>query len=758
MSYEHINQCFYEEHLHGFNKQTKKGVDKMREFKSLNPERLPEGFDAEIHGEEPIVKVEESKGRIVVSYTFPGFYLSEDTLDVEGKKVSFKQVNIAATGFFAESGKPLLPSFGRYVQIPFNCDYKFTVKKGKPVQFDDVLVLPAQEKLTDDPKKEHVFEYDKEIYATDGLYPEEIAKITGPFNIDDYCALLVHVCPFQYNPAKRKLIGYGNITLNIDVSLKKGESDEYPHSDPGLNREGYGNLFVNPRRRVEERLEIAPGRIVFPPFWWKRGPEFIIIYYGDFKLAAEKLAKWKKMRGLRTEIVSIDTVGNSEDEIKTYIRSRRKHFFSRLRYVLLFGDEDMITPEEIPGGPYGSNITDYYYSTPSDPPEGSTTDYVLPWLSIGRIPVRTLEEATGVVDQIITYEKSPPTDSDYYDRMAFAAYFQDYELGGTSDHKACRAYIKTMEDIREHMITLKPDVERIYVSQIPKEDVELYKDGTPVPEEVKDAIQDDGNTATDMLVDATSEAQLIIGHRDHGSRDGWAHPSFNKNHLDNVTGDVPTPFFSLNCQTGCFDRPAPTECFAEKILRIKAAAPSLIAPTRSSNSVLNDEMMKALFDAMWGGVLPTFPGATASYSVRHNRLGDVLNYGKSYLPIASTDAYYIKDHLEIYHVDGDPTIELWKAEPDRVKIRAFLRKDYLYIRLSTCPKDSVITVWWKDKMLKRIDSSSTHMKISLRDILPPPRPPWRPIRPSVFVCFWAPGYRFCQVKPRMYVRPPFLPA
>jgi hypothetical protein len=94
----------------------------MKDYKSLSPAGLPDLFDAEIHGEEPIVKVEELKGRILVSYAFPGFYLSDDSRDVEGERIAFKQVNAAKTGFLAESGKPLLPSFGRYIQIPFNCD------------------------------------------------------------------------------------------------------------------------------------------------------------------------------------------------------------------------------------------------------------------------------------------------------------------------------------------------------------------------------------------------------------------------------------------------------------------------------------------------------------------------------------------------------------------------------------------------------------------------------------------------------------
>jgi len=261
---------------------------------------------------------------------------------------------------------------------------------------------------------------------------------------------LVHVRPLEYNPDKKKLRGFGNITVTIDVSPKKSETDVspkksetdvspkksktdlYPFIDPELNREAYGNFFLNPRRRVEERLAIQPGGIIIPPIL--RGPEFLIIYHNTFKNAAEKLARWKNMRGLRTETVSIGTVGNTVSKIKTYIRNRRKFIFSRLRYVLLFGDVDMITPETVAGGPWGSNVTDYYYSTKTDP--SGPTNYVLPWISIGRIPVRTSEEGLEAVNQIITYEKNPPCDCEYYRRMAFAAYFRiiTLRMAGPIEH------------------------------------------------------------------------------------------------------------------------------------------------------------------------------------------------------------------------------------------------------------------------------------------------------------------------------------
>jgi hypothetical protein len=711
----------------------------MREFKSLRPEKLLREFDAAIHSEEPIVEVTETKGKIVIAFTFPGFYLVEDSRDMEGGRIEFKQVNIAKVGFLAESGKPLLPSFGRYVQIPFDTDYKVAVKKGRKVEFDDVHVLPAQERITDSSLKKHAFEYDKHLYGMDGLYPEEMVRVSGPFVIDDYRSLLVHVCPFQYNPAKKKLTGYGNITVTIAVKQRKGRVKTVPAASAPVDREAFGNLFLNPGRGIEERLGLEQKRTFVRP----TGPMCLIVFADAYQEAAAKLAAWKNRRGLMTETVSISAIGNDISRIKAFIRSRRKRIGSRLRYVLLFGDAPAIIPETIPSSPWGPNTTDYYYSTEVDATEEKNN--VLAWLSIGRIPVRSAAEGMGVVDQIIAYEKNPPAESGYYRRMAFAAFFQEDDQPGTPGYgKDDRGYLKTIEDIRAYMVSLGYDGERIYVSNNPAP--QFYNDGTPIPGDVKNAFVQSG-TATKMLVKATTGGRLIIAHRDHGDWNGWVHPTYTVTDLDAVTGNMPTLFFSINCLTGQFDYSVTTESFAEKNLRMNGTAPSLIAATRVSHTWLNNHLLKALFDSLFGGLLPTFPGGTASYPVKFNRLGDMLNYAKSYLPVASTDTAYIKDHFEIYHVVGDPTLEIWKEEPRSITLRTGFRADAIDIHLSECPKGCVITLYSGDRILKRIEPSSTRFSVRLKDTVTPlpGKPPAGQGSKEIFVCFWAPGYRFYEV-------------
>jgi hypothetical protein len=714
----------------------------MAKYVSLNPSGLPEEFDLELHSEKPVISVVESENHIKINYIFPGFTVGDNERRMEDQTLSFKEVGISGAGFVSKSGKPLLPSFGRFVQIPPGCEYEVSYKKSKPVKFEDILITPAQEMAIDRADEIGEFEYDAEAYEEDTLYPAEVVQVGEPQNLDDYKALLIHVRPLQYSAGKRQLVGYSNIKVIIKLSPREaGDEDVEGFSliDPPVNREGYGNLVLNPRRRIVERMPVAP--ISVPKELRPRGPEFLIIYEEKLKSAAELLANWKNHKGLSTNTVSIASVGNSVAKIKKYIRVRRKYPLSRLRYVLLLGDVEAIKSEQHPESlfvPYcpASFYSDHYFFTPRDPEDPD--DCVLPWLSGGRIPVKSLDEAKMVVKQIIDYEQTPPCDPDYYRRMSFAAYFQD---NGPQDGRADRAYMKTMESIRDHMISIGFNVERVYVSNNPNP--QKYKDGTMVPAEVRNAIVD-ADYATDMLISETSEGQLAVGHRDHGGKAGWVHPSFVSDHLASISSRYPSIFYSINCLTGRFDD-IPSDSFAEDIMLLNGGAPSLLAATQCSGTWRNDSLMKALFDAMWPGVIATFPGTTASYAIQYNRLGDILNYAKSYLLVAHGANSGVKHHFEIYHVVGDPTLQLWAEEPAHIRLRAYISRNNLNIHVSPAPAEAVVTIWYQGKLVKHAAVCSSRISIPISDLrLAPSRFP--AFRRYLDVCVSGLGYRYTQTR------------
>lgn len=761
----------------------------MREFKSLNPLGLPGSFDVKVQGERPIVRVEESKGRITISYTFPGFYLSDGRHSVKGERLAFKRVSVADTGLLQEGGRPLLPSFGRYVQIPYDCDFEVTVEKGKPLEFDDVLVLPADTRPPAKPERQHVFEYDKELYSSDRFYPSELVEIAGPYVINGYNALMVHVRPLQHNPAKKKLIGFGNISVSINVSTRKARPGGYHSVRPELRDEGYGNLFLNPRTGIDKRLGIGrtkkverartrglpplgpddqpefdwllpefkrlvpefdrPHTVELPAWMLAEQSEFLIIYDARFKDAAEKLAEWKGTRGMTTATVSIATVGNEPAKMKSYIRNVKRFISPNLNYVLLLGDAGAIMPENT--YPEESLCTDYYYSTDRDP-DPEDIDLVFPWLSIGRIPVESADQAMAVVDRVIAYEKTPPTNSEYYSKITLAARFEDtgssYPVPDGQEYGR-RVFIA--EEIRRCLVDDHGfEVERVYTSEIPASEIEEYKGGIPVPDEVREAIVD-ADTATAMLVNATSEGRLVICYMGHGSTAGWADPLFEMEHLEGIAPETPTIFYSSGCSTGVFDLEnlgySPDISFAEKLLRMENGAPAEVAASRNSWPWIGWSLTLGLFDAMWGGVIPTFPLSGQGYPLRHNRIGDVLNCAKAYVPLCwliheelEELMFSVKEAFERFHVIGDPTLELWRAAPVEIDMDvAVLTDNSLRVTLSDYPEGTVITVWHDGKML---------MKKTPRYNLPI----WIPLDSfelpqgvEVSVCFWAPGHRFQDV-------------
>lgn len=703
----------------------------MREFVRLEAEGLPETYDAEALGGQPLVEVKESDRAIELSYRFPGFFRADQEQDVRGQQMRFDVVDIGGLGRVMSSGKPELPSFGRYVQIPAGCEFKVTVETpGKAVEVPGVVVFPSQEKMTDGAVA-HEFEYDAAAYAKDEYYPKDLVTATGPIVLDGYPAVLVHVCPIQFNPKRKLLRAHARVVVKLTLATRAGAPA--PTSDKPDSQEAFGNLFLNPRRDVGPRVGFPPGPLQPIP---RLGPELLIVYATPFANAAQALFRWKNHKGLVTELLEftadISTLAKAQaaaTALKTDLRARRSAFRSRLRYVLLLGDGDDIPFETSSLG----NHTDYYYSTRED--SSPAVPLPLPWLALGRIPVRTPAEATSVVDQVIRYEKNPPADSTYYQRFVCAAHF---EASGGHDG---RDYVYTLETIRTFLTALGYDAERVYTCDTAVRPL-YYKNGLPVPADVAAAIMP-AATATQRLVDATTEGHVIVAHRDHGAPDGWYMPPFGLAELDRVTGDVPSMFYSVNCLTGAFQSTTTTECFAEKNLRLPGTAPTLIAATELSNTMLNNAMMLGLFDATYGGLLATFPGTTVSYPVRFNRIGDMLNYARAYLPLAWTGSQSaILGHNEMYHVLGDPSLEVWAQEPRALHISARLTKTAIEVQLNPLASNCVVTIWMGEHLLKRITPSSSRFAI--------PIPTWpvtpRPIPRALSICAFAPGYHFAETR------------
>ncbi|MCB2166449.1 MAG: hypothetical protein KQI78_02235 [Deltaproteobacteria bacterium] len=150
----------------------------MAGLKSLNAKGLPEAFDLDQHGAKPIISLSMQDKTIRLSYVFPGFSFADhtghDNAGARSARATYPhEVGMTGTGFLSESGKPLLPSFGRFLQIPPDHDCKVRVKKTLLRKRRNMKIKPAQENAKD--QKAGTLEFNEATYTRDRFYPAKMA-------------------------------------------------------------------------------------------------------------------------------------------------------------------------------------------------------------------------------------------------------------------------------------------------------------------------------------------------------------------------------------------------------------------------------------------------------------------------------------------------------------------------------------------------------------------------------------------------------
>jgi hypothetical protein len=188
------------------------------------------------------------------------------------------------------------------------------------------------------------------------------------------------------------------------------------------------------------------------------------------------------------------------------------------------------------------------------------------------------------------------------------------------------------------------------------------------------------------------------------------HPEFESSEVINDlhNGALLPVVFSVNCASGLFDNETASGdygttnagvYFSEHLLRkSNGGAVGILGDTRDSPTWANSALARGFFDAVWPNTLPSYGPA-----VSHRRLGDILNYGKAYLAtqvgVSGTTeaptAGNLTSELYLWHVIGDPTLEMWTGNPHRLTIDpSILAKLYAFeLKIKFPYEEAVITAY-----------------------------------------------------------------
>ncbi|MGH9843180.1 MAG: C25 family cysteine peptidase, partial [Blastocatellia bacterium] len=615
-----------------------------------------------------------------------------------------------------EAGTPAVPVFNRMIALPQGAKANISFKPGKtstlklnlyPIQPE--AADPAKDRNPEFPKfEEPKFTKNKAAYEKNADFPANVCTITPAGKARELELAQISCAAAQYNPVTDELKHFESI--EIEVGFRGGAA--------GFVSQSLANSFENLNSYLSTVINagIIPN-FTFPDLrkYFCAGEEYLILTHPDFRAAADRLAQWKNSKGIATRVMNVND-GNgpgpdTKEAIDELIESRYGRCLTRVSYVLLLGDAEFIPTfyrdtmfSDVTG-------TDYPYALLGDDDE--TPDFAL-----GRIPVDTLAEADIVVDKVIKYESDPPSRSSFYKNVGMASQFQCCRTDVAQEGRDQRQFIETTEIVRNHLLGEGYGAKRIYTETVDNAyngdtTPRRFRDGTLLPEELRASNGFAWNGDTNDIIDEWNAGRFLFLHRDHGWKYGWGHPDFDSNNVVNDlnNGELLPVVFSVNCSSGLFDNETANGeygtdvdevYFAEHLLRkANGGAVGMLGDTRDSPTVQNNILTRGFFDAIWPDLLPDFGDG-----VSKRRLGDILNHGKLFLIssaglpaiTADLDGSAAASELYLWHVLGDPTLEMWTKRPLRFFIKdfsVFFNTNYLRVKYEL--ENALITAYQETK-------------------------------------------------------------
>ncbi len=594
--------------------------------------------------------------------TFEDFQTS--TIIAEGEE--YQKIIMDNCGFTADYGKVELPAFSYNIAVPQGAEVDLNYEVSEPTIFTGYNIYPAQlPKPETDGFIDPSFTKNENFYKTDEFYPDPIVEITSDAIARGCRIIRVSIYPIIYNPVTKTLKKYSEVKVNVDFI---GGTNEFI-------QERLRSIYFQPiyNAFVINSQQIESAHINNPTSFGKLGnferADLLIVVYDDFYEEILPLAEWRHISGIETKVVKWSDIGDESQDLIDYMTDAYYNWELPPSFLLIVGDADHVPVNYLYTHPYDHKKTgtDHWYVSL----EGD--DY-LPELHTGRISVENEDELTVVVNKILEYSKNPYMNENWFDDILLAA----KQEGG-------RFFVHTSERLYEFLEPLGYTCNRQY-------------EGTSPP------------GSTQGVIDAINNGVIIANHRDHGASQndgfdytGWSSPRFDTTHIPNdLTNNKMYPImYALHCDSGWFDGETDSnsgnyESIGEIGIRVENKGfVAVIASSRVSYSGYNDELCVGLFDAMWPDFDPDYPNGESAnpYDTEVFRISQVMNYGKFwmydfYIVPGGCDPYpwnpteaNSRAEFEMFHVHGDPTMNVWTWMPEYLDVSYELGLDFLEVRV-----------------------------------------------------------------------------
>jgi hypothetical protein len=298
--------------------------------------------------------------------------------------------------------------------------------------------------------------------------------------------------------------------------------------------------------------------------------DLVIITRRDFFPAFEGLARLRASQGIKSKLIDAEDIydefnfGNkSPQAVKDFLQYAKTNWKRGPRFVLLgadssydprnylgFGDWDLAPSKLLDTALMETASDDWFVDFNHDG---------LPELAVGRLPARSLGEATAMVAKIVGYEHSPPSEE-----MLLIA-----DVSDTYDFARANASLKSL---------IPPNLR---VNQI-------------------DRGSSDPATVRSLLLDAINRGQKVVTYAGHGSVTLWRGgvlTSEDARLMENV--GHPSFFTLMTCLNGYLFDPT-LDSLAESLIKSQGGAIAVWSSSGMTDPDEQDAMNRALYGLLFG--------------------------------------------------------------------------------------------------------------------------------------------------------------
>jgi PKD repeat protein len=351
--------------------------------------------------------VNSSQSALELSFHFGDI----ETFDVKTPKGIFTELRMANAYTTNRIGEPILPAQKKLIAIPFGATVNVKVNSFNVSTLDlgeqgiQNALMPLQYDIPKDMDASDVpFQYKEEAYTAKSYNQSEIAKVEILGVMRGVRIARITVEPIRYNPSANQLEVYND----IDVSLSYENADwDLTHQTFKSTYSPFFDVAYRSLLNVDDLYDDHPDLLTFPV-------NMLIVSDPMFTDALQPFIDWKTLEGYHITLAYTDEIGNTTDEIKTWIQDQYNTGVANGNapdFLVFVGDVQQV-PASATGSASGRK-TDLYY--------GSVDGDMFPDIYYGRLSAQNTSQLESMLNKILYYEKYQFENPAYLDDVTLIA-------------------------------------------------------------------------------------------------------------------------------------------------------------------------------------------------------------------------------------------------------------------------------------------------------------------------------------------------